>query len=334
MTRRLLAITAAVFMVSTASIFAGDQSQTLASRLAKEEQLLQGSTPITTAEVAQLRQLVSEIRATKNTNLISRGELLLTLFRERESSKAATQADTKSIEAEAKSIRTFRWQRTENVLEKSGLWTGLVSLGVLGISQAVKSWATNQFFGASTASAAAPYLVAGRVSEMTTAAGAIGAIGGIGMAWLLAINPFDIPSPGQAAPPVTFPSNKMTRNDKISYLETARKRYQQREQQAVRSRNVSNGFLAAGLTGLVAAGLGGYLSQLENQSVTSTSSSSSATYQSSATTYSYVTLGGAAMAFVGLTGAWLGYLFGPDPAQVERSIGMLDYQLTALRSQQ
>ena len=313
--------------------YAQDSSavSSLTASLSKEEQLLGSTKPITAADLTRLETLLPKIRAAKDPALLSRAELLVVLFRERETTKAATATLDKQIAQEARQIRGFRWHRTKDVLVKAGFWTGLSSLGLLGVSQAVLGWATDQFVQQPTASTAAPYFITGQVTQLTSAAGIIGAVGGLGMAWLLSINPFDIPAPLTASG-IAYPRSGMTTPEKISYLETTKNHYQKQEKGAKVGRNVSFAFLAAGLTGALATGITGYLGNLEYQKyAASTTAADATTYRNTVTTYEYITMGTASLAFLGLTGATIGYLFGPDPAQLSSSIQALDSQLKHLQ---
>ncbi len=336
--RRILLLLFGVVMLFelAGGVYAQDSStiSSLTASLSKEEQLLGSAKPITATDIARLDALIPKIRAAKDPALLSRAELLVVLFRERDTTEATTAALDKQIVQEARQIRGYRWHRTKDVLVKTGFWTGLSSLGLLGASQAVLGWATDQFIQQPTAAAAAPYFITGQVTQLTSGLGLIGAVGGIGMAWLLSINPFDIPAPLTASG-VAYPRNGMTTAEKVSYLETTKKRYQKQEKGARIGRNVSFGFLAAGLTGALATGIVGYLGNLEYQKyAASTTAADATTYRNTVTTYEYIAIGTASLAFVGLTGATIGYLFGPDPAQLSSSIQALDSQLRHLREDQ
>lgn len=312
--------------------FGQDQNAALAASLAKEEQLLASTTPVGEGDVARMEQLVARIRQANDSALLPRAELLLVLFREQESSKAKIQAENRAIIEEAKTIRGYRWHRTKGVLVKVGFWTGLSSLAILGASQAVKDWATTRYLEATTVDAAKPYFVAGQVSQLTTAVGMVGALGGLGLAWLLEINPFDIPSPPATGTPTSFPRAGMSSSEKISYLDGMRKDYVKRQKRAAGLRTASVVFLAGGLTGVLATGITGYLGNLEYQKYTAAKSAAdAASYHHAVTIYQDITIGTASLALVGLTGAMLGYLFGPDPGKYENSIKILDHQLQLLQ---
>lgn len=305
----------------------------LTANLSKEEQLLGTDKPITAEDITRLEALIPKIRTAKDPALLSRAELLVVLFRERETTKAATAALDSQIVQEARQIRRFKWHRTKDVLVKTGFWTGLSSLGLLGASQVVLGWTTDQFVQQPTASAAAPYFITGQVTQLTSGLGLIGAVGGLGMAWLLSINPFDIPAPLTASG-IAYPRSGMTTPEKISYLETTKKHYQKQEKGAKVGRQVSFAFLAGGLTGALATGIVGYLGNLEYQKyAASTTAADATTFRTTVTTYEYITMGTAALAFLGLTGATIGYLFGPDPAQLSSSIQALDSQLKNLKEE-
>lgn len=318
---------------SASSVIAQDQTAALASSLAQEEQLLGSSKGITTVDISRLKSLVVKIRETKDPVLLSRAELTLVLFTEQERSKTAAAAFNKSIIDEARTIRGYRWHSTKDALVKTGFWTGLSSLGLLGLSQAVGSWAADEYVKIPTVSAATPYFITGQVSQLASTVSIIGAVGGLGMAWLLSINPFDIPEP-VASTVIDYPKIGMSKAEKISYLEKTRATYQKGEKRARLGRNASFVFLASGLTGALATGIIGYLGNLEYQKYTSSTTAADATaYRQTVTTYNYLTIGSASLAFVGLTGATIGYLFGTDPAELSSSIDALNSQLRILQEE-
>lgn len=331
--RRLLFYGVLVLFSAGAGLFAQDQTATLSASLAKEEKLLEASSPITAADVVRLHAIVEKIREVKNPELLSRAELLLVLFNENEDTKAATAAYNQAILDEARTIRSYRWQNTKGVLVKTGFWLGLSSLGLLGVSQAVGSWAADQYVQQTTITAATPYFITGQISQLSSTVGALGAIGGLGIAWLLSVNPFDIPSPATATA-IDFPKSGMTPAEKIAYLRKTKTSYEKREKRARTGRSLSLTSLATGLAGVLATGIVGYLGNLEYQKYTaSTTAADATTYRNTVTTYEYIAIGTASLAFVGLTGATIGYLFGPDPAQLSSSIDALNSQLRTLQEE-
>lgn len=331
--RRALPLIAVVILVLLPGpVFSQDQNAGLAASLAKEEQLLGPSGPPSQQDIVRLEALVAKIRESGDSSLLSRAELLLVLFRQQVSSKAQREAYDRAITEEAKTIRGYRWHRTKGVLVKTGFWVGLSSLGLLGVSQAVKSWATDRYLESQTVTTAKPYFITGEISQLTTVVGTLGALGGLGLAWVLEINPFDIPPPRTVGPTPSYPRSDMSPTQKMSYLEGVRKDYEHRQKRATGLRKASFVFLSAGLTGVVATGLAGYLGNLAYQKyTTSTSAADAVSYRQTAKVYQDITIGTASLALVGLTGAMVGYLYGPDPTQYAASIAIVDHQLQALR---
>lgn len=332
--RRALPLLVVALLLALFPVFAFGQAQNsaLSSSLAKEEQLLGPSGPPSEQDLIRLETLVAKIRHSGDSALLSRAELLLVLFRERVSSKARRETEDRAIGEEAKAIRGYRWHRTKGVLVKTGFWVGLSSLGLLGVSQAVKSWATNRYLDSPTVATAKPYFITGEISQLATVVGTFGALGGFGLAWVLEINPFDIPAPRSVGTAPSYPRNDMSPAQKTTYLEGVRKDYERQQKRATGLRKASFAFLSAGLTGALATGLIGYLGNLEYQKYTaSTNAADAASYHEMVNIYQYITIGTASLALVGLTGAMVGYLYGPDPAQFEASIQILDHQLEVLR---
>jgi hypothetical protein len=334
MKKTITAFVMMIYLISSAeSLFAENKAPALDARLSTEEQLLGSSTPITTTDVARLQALVRTIRTTKNPGLLSHAELILLLFREREHTKALAADHDRTIVDEARLIRGYRWRRTKDALVRVGFWVGLSSLGLIGVAGAVDGWATEQYVRQSTAAAATPYLITGEVSQLASTVGTIGALGGLGMAWLLSINPFDMPAP-LADAAAEFPRSGMTSAEKINYLEKTKVKYQKRETRARAGRSISFAFLAAGLAGVLATAAAGYLGSLEYQKyAASTTVADTTAYRNALTIYGYITIGTASLAVLGLSSAAIGYLSGPDPAQLASSIDALDSRLDFLRKE-
>lgn len=336
MNRIVLVLSAMLLLAGGAeSAFAQDSTKNLAASLAKEEQLLVPGAAVTESDIAQLRSLTDRIRAANDAQLLSRAELLLVLFRERLGTKASVAAFDKALNAEARTIRRDQWHRTKRGIVRTSFWIGLSSLGLVGVSQAVSGWATNRYLTSTTTSSATSYFVTGKLAQLTSLVGVAGTVGGLGTAWLLEVNPFDIPSARTGSVLVAYPRSNMTDSEKISYLEKTRKDYTDREQHAARMRRWSFGLLAAGLTGVLATGVSGYLGNLAyNKYVSSTTAADATSYRNMVSIYQDITIGTASLALVGLSGATVGYLFGPDPGSLASSIETLDSQIALLQKSQ
>lgn len=331
---RLLAVTFVLVIVAQ-STSAQSRADELAASLSKEEQLLAPNATITEADITRLQGLTEQIRSAKDPQLLSRAELMIVLFRERMKTKASVSAFDKAINTEARAIRRDRWHRTKRGVVKTSFWIGLTSLGVIGVSQTVSGWATDQYFHTQTLSSATPYFITGKIAQLVSLVGVVGAVGGLGTAWVLEINPFDVPGTHTTLLPVRYPHEHMTTQEKITYLEGKKSDYAKRETRARKMRGVSFGFLLAGLAGVVATGISGYLGNLAyDKYVSSITASDAANYRNMVTLYRYVTIGTGSLALVGLTGAAAGYLFGADPTELSNSIQALDNQLATLQQQQ
>ncbi len=321
--------------LTSASVFAQNNASGLSASLSNEEKLLSTPSKISQGDVDRLQKLINEIQAAKDEQLLSRAQLMLVLFDESLRTKARSEELDQSIRDEARSIRRQAWHQTEAKIVKTGFWIGLTSLGLVGVSQAVKGWTADQFAQKTTIAEATPYFIAGRISEITTIAGTLGALGGLGTAWALSVNPFDIPAPQTVTSPVSYPHGSMSVAEKITFLEGARTDYQKKQQHAAGVRRFSVVSLAVGLTGAVATGVAGYLGNVAyNKYSASTTAADATTYRNTVTLYEYITIGTASLALLGLSGATVGYLFGPDPAQLERSVQVLDSQIKMLQEQQ
>lgn len=334
MTRAVLSLVAVLLLsFNSEAAFSQTTTNALAASLQKEEQMLVPGTTITESDIARLQGLADRIRAAKDAQLLSRAELLLVLFREQLHTKAQAAAYDNAIKAEARTIRRDQWHRTKSRIVRTSFWIGLSSLGLIGVSQAVNDWATNRYLTSPTASSATPYFVTGKVAQLGSLVGIVGAVGGLGTAWLLEVNPFDIPAARTESFQVGFPRDNMTNSEKLSFLNRTRKDYTAREIKAERTRRLSFGMLAAGLTGVLATGISGYLGNLAyNKYVSSTTASDAANYRNMVSIYQDITVGTASLALVGLGGATVGYLFGPDPATLASSIATLDRQIALLQN--
>lgn len=330
--RRILSTLLIVSVVALlpSAAFADQQSASLTASLKKEERVLASPAGVTQGEVGKMERLVAQIRSSGDTALLGRAELMLVLFKKRASATAERPAYDRKIQQEARSIRRDRWHRTRNAVVKTSFWIGLASLGLFGVSEAANSIAVSRYSRLTSASAASPYLIAGEVSQLTGVGGLLGAIAGLGTAWVLEINPFDIPTPTAATTPVHYPRAGMSRQQKSAYLQTLLKRQKRREGRARSARTVSKWFLIAGIAGAINTAVTGYLSNLAYQRLAGSGGAGSPPSSPVLKVYQAITISSAAVALTGLSGAAVGYILGPDPQQVAASIRELDGQLALL----
>ena len=308
------------------------QSAQLSERVSAEERIAAGSGPITAVEVKRAQALVADARASKDAALLTRAQLVLLLFQERESSKSKLAALNASIAAEADSLSAARRHEKRDRRIGTSFGVGVASLALIGISEGVSSWAVTQFQGAATASAAAPFYTAGKISQVTADIGIVGAIGGIGLSWLMEINPFDTFGAATVPSPFTsYPRAGMSVVQKRSYLEQTKVKL---EREAVRSRSVrksANGFFVVGIVSAALTGAASYLEgQAYDQYRQAIGTTSESSLRNTYTAYQGITLLLAGAAGVGLGGGAIGYSASPDPAEVDLSIRLLDAQLQLL----
>lgn len=280
-----------------------------------------------------MEKLVREVRTTDDAALISRAELLLVLFREREVSAARTQALNASLKADSEMLNATIWHEKKRRLAATSFGVGIASLAVLGLSYGVNTWAYNAYQNAGSATAAAPYYTLGKVGQIASVAGVVGAVGGFGLAWLIEMNPFDNLGVRPTYPGITYPRTDMTKSEKIAYLTESRSRDEARLAKARKARFDAGQFFKLGVASTVMTAAFGYLeySAYRNYSGARTAQDASG-WSITLNVAEFATVLSASLAGIGLSGAAILYLSNPGPDNLNASINMLDAELESLRA--
>jgi hypothetical protein len=328
-----LRIVAALLLTVCAAAGAYGQSTSgLTDRLAAEEKIFSAGTTVTPAEVADLKALVADIKASPgDASLLPRAELLLELATENESTPERTAALNAEIAQDLDEATAVRRRNLDEGVMRTSFWIGLSSLALTGAALTVSTWANNSYNTASSASAAEPYFVTGQIAQDVGLAGLGLGVLGLGTSWFFAVNPFGVPAVAADGSVVPFPRTDMTTPEKIAYLTDLKSKEQKKLPNARNIRTLAFTSLLVGGAGAIATGVTSYLGnqafQEYNDAIYTTDAVS---LRNKVDVYDYVEIGTAALAFAGMTGAMIGYIAGPDPAALQSSIDSLDAQLTVL----
>lgn len=307
----------------------------LIAQLDRETRLLEGSQPTSTADVSRMEALLREIRATGDAALVSRAELVLVLFQEREASVAKTQALNASLKADSEMLHAASWHERKKRLAATSFGVGVASLAVLGLSFGVTSWAYNAYVNAGSASEAAPYYTVGKVGQIASIVGPIGAIGGFGFSWLLEVNPFDDLGVSPSYPRITYPRPDMTNGEKIAYLTETRSRDESQLAKAAKARFDAGQFFKMGIAATVMTAAFGYIESTAYRNYSSASTPQDASgWRTTLDTFGFAAATSAVLAGIGLSGAAIHYLSSPSPEKLNASIHMLDAEIASLRASQ
>ncbi len=306
----------------------------LAGQLTRWETLLGSGKAITPQDVAEVEKLDREIAQTPYKDLIVRGALVVALYRENLQTKAESAAVAREISAQAALMNRQARQHTKEVLAKVGFWTGVGAIGLTVVSATMSQWAFGQYATQSNTQVAADYFTTGRIANLVTSFSLITGLASFGLASFELFGLYSTPVPPGSPMVIPYPSENMTNQAKIAYLDAQLKDYAKHLDTAQKARRIGTWSLLGGVAALVptvifAVAESNAFSQYSAAGLTPQASN----YQAQVNLFKWGAIATGSLAAVGFAGALTSYLFYPDPTDVQQTMSAIDSQRASLEGQ-
>ena len=303
----------------------------LAGQLAKWENLLGSGKAITPQNVAEVEKLNRQIDETPYKDLITRGALVVALYNESLQTKAKSAEVAREISAQASLMNRQARQHTKEVLAKVGFWTGVSATGLAIVSGTMSSWAFSQFANQSNYQTASDYFTTGRIANIVMVSSLITGLASFGLASFELFGLYSTPVSPASPMVIPYPNENMSNGAKIAYLDAQLKDYAKQFETAQKARQFGTWSLLGGVAALVptivfAVAENSAFSQYSAAGLTPAASN----LNSQVNLFKWGAIATGSLAAVGFAGALTGYLFFPDPAEIQQTMAAVDSQRATL----
>ncbi len=303
----------------------------LAGQLSRWESLLASGRPITPQDVAQVEKLDAQIEQTSFKDLITRGSLLVALYRDNLVTKAQSAEVAREISAQAALMNRQNRQATKELLARIGFWTGVSATGLAIVSGSLSNWAFNEFSTQTNYQTASDYFTTGKIANIVLVSSLLTGLASFGLASFELFGLYSTPLAPASPMVVVYPSETMTKEAKIAYLDARLKSYAKELETAQKARRLGTWSLLGGVAALVPTVV---LAVAENSAFSQYSAAGLTPAASSLNTQVNIFKWGAiatgSLAAIGFAGALTSYAFFPDPTEVQQTMTAVESQRAAL----
>jgi len=303
----------------------------LAGQLARWESLLASGKAVTPQDVAEVEKLDRQIEETPYKDLITRGALVVALYKENLQTKAKSAEVAREISAQAALMNRQARQHTKEVLAKVGFWTGVGATGLAIVSGTMSGWAFNQFANQTNYQVASDYFATGKIANIVLVSSLITGLASFGLATFELFGLYSTPVPPASPLVIPYPNEDITNEAKIAYLNAQLKDYAKQYETAQKARRLGTWSLLGGVAALVptivfAIAENNAFAQYSAAGLTPQASS----YQNQVNLFKWGAIATGSLAAVGFAGALTTYLFFPDPMEIQQTMTAVDSQRAGL----